>query len=68
MCFKVGDLSRTVSESLGDYLQKWGNPAILRPRINTVIYLQILQMLCHLSSSEVTVFLDQSAVVLQSEK
>ena len=29
------DLSHTVSESLGDYLQKWGIPAIPRPRINT---------------------------------
>ena len=32
----MGDLSRTVSESLGDFLQKWGIPAIPRPRINTV--------------------------------
>ena len=31
----MGDLSRTVSESLGDYLQKWGIPAIPWPRINT---------------------------------
>ena len=31
----MGDLSRTVSESLGDFLQKWGIPAIPRPRINT---------------------------------
>ena len=37
--FKVGDLSRTVSESLGDFLQKWGIPAILQPRINTGTYL-----------------------------
>ena len=33
----MGDLSRTVSESLGDFLQKWGIPAIPRPRINTDI-------------------------------
>ena len=32
MSFKVGDLSRTVSESLGDFLRKWGIPAIPRPR------------------------------------
>ena len=31
----MGDLSRTVSESLGDFLRKWGIPAIPRPRINT---------------------------------
>ena len=33
--FKVGDLSSTSSESLGDFLRKWGIPAIPRPRINT---------------------------------
>ena len=32
----MGDLSRTVSESLGDLLQEWGIPAIPRPRINAV--------------------------------
>ena len=31
----MGDLSRTVSESLGDFLRKWGIPAIPRPEINT---------------------------------
>ena len=34
--FEVGDLSRIASETLGDFLRKWGIPAILRPRINTV--------------------------------
>ena len=32
---KVGDLSRTMSESLGGLSRKWGIPAIPRPRINT---------------------------------
>ena len=34
----MGDLSRTVSESLGEFLQKWGIPAIPQPRINTAVY------------------------------
>ena len=31
----MGVLSLTVSESLGDFLQKWGIPTIPQPRINT---------------------------------
>ena len=42
MRFKVGDLFRTVSESLGDFLQKWGIPTIPRPRINTVWAISLL--------------------------
>ena len=35
MWFKVGDLSRTASESLGIFYESGGIPAIPRPRINT---------------------------------
>ena len=42
----MGDLSRTVSESLGDILRKWGIPAIPRPRINAVYIYNIQNNSC----------------------
>ena len=51
----MGDFSRTVSESLGDFLQKWGIPAIPRPRINTEPAVYKIFFPNHLLLSHITI-------------
>ena len=48
----MGDLSRTASESLGDFLRKWEIPAIPRPRINAASLL--CAMVCSMVATRLT--------------